>query len=80
MTLNFRNKSQFLFILKASASLTQVIIIINVVDLLFKHHDQDMILLDVMISLLESNIHMSFKSVVSSTFIVFTELALTLLD
>jgi hypothetical protein len=80
MTLNFRNKSQFLFILKASASLTQVIIIIDVVDLLFKHHDQDMILLDVMISLLESNIHMSFKSVVSSTFIVFTELALTLLD
>ncbi len=80
MTLNFRNKSQFLFILKASASLTQVIIIIDVVDLLFKHHDQDMILLDVMISLLESNIHMSFKSVVSSTFIVFTELAPTLLD
>ncbi len=80
MTLNLCNEFQFLFILKTSASLTQATVITDVVDVFFKHHDQDMTLLDVMISFLESNIHMSFKSVVSSTFIVFTELALILLD
>jgi len=60
--------------------LTQAIIITDIVDVLFEHHDQDTISLDVMISSLESNIHMSFKSVVSSTFVIFTELALALLD
>jgi len=39
-----------------------------------------MISLDVVISSLESNIRMSFKSVVSSTFIIFTKLAFALLD
>ncbi len=39
-----------------------------------------MILLDVAISSLKSNIHMSFKNVASSTFVIFTELAITLLD
>ncbi len=52
-----------------------MIIIIDIINVLFKHHDQDMISFDVMISFLESNIHMSFESVVSSTFIVFTEFA-----
>ena len=80
MTLNFCNKSQFLLILEAFTSLTQMIIITNIINVLFKHHDQDTIFLDVIISLLKSNIHMSFKSIISSTFIVFTELALTLLD
>ena len=80
MTLNLRNKSQFLLILETSASLTQTIIIIDVVNVLFKHHDQDMILLDVMISLLKSNIRMSFESIISSTFVIFTEFAITLLD
>ncbi len=36
--------------------------------------------LDVMISSLESNICMSFKSIISFTFIIFTELAFALLD
>jgi hypothetical protein len=80
MTLNLCSESQFLFILETSASLIQAIIITDVVDVLFEHHDQDMISLDVVISSLESNIHMSFKSVISSTFIIFTELALALLD
>jgi len=39
-----------------------------------------MISLDIMISLLESNIHMSFKSIISFTFIIFTELTFTLLN
>jgi len=39
-----------------------------------------MILFDIMISFLESNIRMSFKSIISSTFIIFTELTLTLLN
>jgi len=80
MTLNLCNESQFLLILKTSASLTQAIIITDIVDILFKHHDQDTTLLDAAISSFESNIHMFFKSVVSSTFIIFTELALALLD
>ncbi len=80
MTLNLCSESQFLFILETSASLIQAIIITDVVDVLFEHHDQDMISLDIVISSLESNIHMSFKSVISSTFIIFTELALALLD
>ena len=80
MTLNLRSESQFLFILEASASLTQTIVIIDVVDVLFKYHNQDMISLDAVISSFESNICMSFKSVVSSTFIIFIELAFALLD
>jgi len=80
MTLNLHSKSQFLLILETSASLTQAIIIIDIVDVLFEHHDQDITSLDVVISLLESNICMSFKNVVSSTFIIFTKLALALLD
>jgi len=80
MTLNLRNKSQFLFILETSASLTQAIIIIDVVDVFFKHHDQDTTSFDVIISSLESNIYMSFKSVVSSTFVIFTKFAFALLD
>ncbi len=55
-------------------------IIIDVINVFFKHHDQDMIFLDVIISFLESNICMFFKSVVSSTFIIFTKLAFILLD
>ncbi len=39
-----------------------------------------MISLNVIISSLESNICMSFKSVVSSTFIIFTKFAFILLD
>jgi hypothetical protein len=39
-----------------------------------------MISLDIMISLLESNIYMSFKSIISFTFIIFTELTFTLLN
>jgi len=80
MTLNLCNESQFLLILETSASLTQTIIITDIVNILFEHHDQDMTLLDVIISFLESNICMSFKSVASSTFIIFTEFALILLD
>jgi len=80
MILNLHSESQFLFILKTSASLIQVIIIIDVVNVFFKHHNQDTIFLDVAISLLESNIHMSFKSIILSIFIIFTEFALTLLD
>jgi len=57
-----------------------MIIIIDVVDVFFEHHDQDMILLDVVISSFESNIHMSFKSVVLFTLVIFTEFAITLLD
>ena len=80
MTLNLCNESQFLFILETSASLTQAIIITDIVDVLFEHHDQDTTLLDVVISLFKSNIRMSFESIASSTLVVFTELALTLLD
>ncbi len=80
ITLNLCNESQFLFILETSASLTQMIIITDVVDVFFKHHDQDTIFLDVVISSFESNICMFFKSVVLSTFIIFTKLALALLD
>ena len=80
MTLNLCNESQFLFILETFASLIQTIIIIDVVNVLFKHHDQDMISLNVMISSLENNIYMSFKSIVLFTFVIFTEFALTLLD
>jgi len=80
MTLNLRNESQFLLILKTSASLTQAIIITDVVNVFFEHHDQDTTSLDVMISSFKSNICMSFKSVISFTFIIFTELAFTLLD
>ncbi len=80
MTLNLYSKSQSLFILKTSASLTQMIIIADVVNVLFKHHDQDMIFLDAAISLLESNIYMFFESVVLSTFVVFTKFTFILLD
>jgi len=57
-----------------------MIIITDVVDVFFKHHNQDMTLLDVVISSLESNICMFFKSIISFTFIIFTEFAFTLLD
>jgi len=80
MTLNLRSESQFLLILKTSASLTQAIIIADIVDVLFEHYNQDMIFLDVMISSFESNICMFFKSVISSTFVTFTKLILILLD
>jgi len=80
MTLNLCNKSQFLFILEASASLTQAIIITDVADVFFKHHDQDTTLLDVVISFLESNICMSFESIVSFIFVIFIKFTLTLLD
>jgi len=80
MTLNLCSKSQFLFILEASASLIQMIIITDIINVFFKHHDQDIISLDVIISSFESNIYMFFKNVASSTFVVFTKLALALLD
>ncbi len=80
MILNLCNKFQFLLILEAFASLIQTIIIIDVADVFFKHHDQDTIFLDVAISLLKSNICMSFKSITSFILIVFIELALTLLN
>jgi len=80
MTLNLYNKSQFLLILKTSAFLTQIIIIIDIINILFEHHDQDTTFLDVAISSFESNIHMFFKNVILFTFIIFTEFALTLLD
>ena len=80
MTLNLCNKSQFLFILEAFTSLIQTIIIIDVINVLFEHHDQDTIFLDVAISLFESNICMFFKNIISSTFVIFTEFAFTLLD
>jgi len=57
-----------------------VIIITDVVDVFFEHHNQDTILLNVVILSFKSNIHMSFKSIISSTFVVFTELTLALLD
>jgi len=80
MTFNLYNKSQFLLILKTSASLIQAIAVINVINVLFEHHDQDMISLNIMISSFESNIRMFFKSVASFTFIIFTEFAFILLD
>jgi len=80
MILNLYNKSQSLLILETSASLTQAIIITDVVDVFFKHHNQDTTLLDAAISSFESNIHMFFKSIVSFTFVIFTKFALILLN
>ncbi len=80
MTLNLCNKSQSLLILETSASLIQMIIITDIINVFFKHYDQDTTFLDVIISLLESNIYMFFKSIISSTFIVFTKLIFILLD
>jgi len=80
MTLNLHNKSQFLLILKTSAFLIQIIIIIDVINVFFKHYDQNMIFLDVVISLFENNICMSFKSIVLFTLVIFTKFAFTLLD
>jgi len=80
MTLNLCNESQSFLILKASAFLTQMIIITDVVNVFFEHHDQDTIFLDAAISSLESNICIFFKNIASFTFVIFTELALTLLD
>jgi len=57
-----------------------MIVVTDVVDVFFKHYDQDTIFLDVMILFLESNICMFFKSIISFTFIIFTEFAFTLLD
>ncbi len=80
MTLNLCNESQSFLILEASAFLTQMIIITDVVNVFFEHHDQDTIFLDAAISSLESNICIFFKNIASFTFVIFTELALTLLD
>jgi len=57
-----------------------MIIIIDIINVFFKHHDQDTILFDIVILFLESNICMSFKSIVSFILIIFTEFALALLD
>jgi len=57
-----------------------MIIIIDIINVFFKHHDQDTILFDIVILFLESNICMSFKRIVSFILIIFTEFALALLD
>jgi len=57
-----------------------VLVIIDVVNIFFKHHDQDITLFNATISFLESNICMSFKSIVSFTFIIFTKFTLALLN